>query len=46
MLPEIEFNTRPYCHEFLRQMAKLYEIVVFTAADQSYADEVIDALDT
>ena len=28
MLPEIEFNIRPFAREFLREMAKTFEIVV------------------
>jgi TFIIF-interacting CTD phosphatase-like protein len=34
----MRFNVRPGCMEFLSQMAKHYEIVIFTAADQDYAD--------
>mmetsp|Transcript_29051 Transcript_29051/g.28744 ORF Transcript_29051/g.28744 Transcript_29051/m.28744 type:complete len:228 (-) Transcript_29051:358-1041(-) len=29
---------RPYCREFLKEMAQWYEIVVFTAGVQEYAD--------
>lgn len=29
---------RPFVVEFLEQMAKLYEIVIFTAGMQEYAD--------
>lgn len=36
---------RPYCIEFLREMGKIFEIVVFTASRQDYADAVIDKLD-
>ncbi|XP_002979786.2 probable C-terminal domain small phosphatase [Selaginella moellendorffii] len=36
---------RPGVDEFLRDMAKLYEIVVFTAAMQYYADKILDKLD-
>merc|ERR1712032_1159022 len=36
---------RPYCAEFLERMAKLYELVVYTASTQDYADEVCDLLD-
>jgi CTD small phosphatase-like protein 2 len=41
----IKFNTRPFAHEFLREMSKYFEIVIYTAADQTYADEVLDRLD-
>lgn len=37
---------RPYVKEFLTEMAKYYEIVVFTAADKQYANWVLDRLDT
>lgn len=37
---------RPHVKEFLAEMSKYYELVVFTAADQQYADWVLDRLDT
>jgi len=40
-----EFRIRPYSHKFLREMAKYYEIVIFTAALQDYADLIINAMD-
>jgi len=40
------FLIRPNCREFLKEMSELYEIVIFTAAMQDYADWVIDQLDT
>ena len=36
------FLIRPGAHEFLRQMSQAYEIVIFTAAMQDYADWVLD----
>lgn len=39
------FNIRPYAEEFLSTMAKDFEIVVFTAGEQDYADEILDTLD-
>lgn len=36
---------RPHLDEFLVKMAKLYEIVIFTASLSKYADPVIDELD-
>ena len=36
---------RPYCVEFLQRMAQKFEIVVFTAAREDYASQVIDRLD-
>lgn len=32
------FLVRPGCVQFIEQMAKYYEIVIFTAALQEYAD--------
>ena len=37
---------RPGAREFLERMNQYYEIVIFTAAMQDYADWVIDVLDT
>jgi Dullard-like phosphatase family protein len=39
------FLVRPGCVEFIKNMAKYYEIVIFTAALQEYADQVIDQID-
>ncbi len=39
------FMIRPYCIQFLENVSQLYEIVVFTAAMQDYANWVIDNLD-
>lgn len=36
------FLVRPYCIEFLDELSKYFEIVVFTAAVKEYADWVID----
>jgi len=41
----IQFNTRPFANDFLIEMSKFFELVIFTAADQTYADEVLDKLD-
>lgn len=40
------FLVRPGARQFLRDMVKCYEIVIFTAAMQEYADWVLDALDS
>lgn len=37
---------RPGSEEFLQEMSRYYEIVVFTAATQDYADWVLDQIDT
>lgn len=39
------FLIRPGCVQFIEAMAKHYEIVIFTAAMQEYADQVIDQID-
>ena len=38
-------HERPGCHEFLRKISKWYNLVVFTASVQEYADPVIDWLE-
>lgn len=40
--PESHFLIRPGCKEFLEETAKHYELVIFTAAMQDYADSVLD----
>mmetsp|Transcript_25423 Transcript_25423/g.22580 ORF Transcript_25423/g.22580 Transcript_25423/m.22580 type:complete len:289 (+) Transcript_25423:50-916(+) len=44
--PNSCFLTRPGALEFLEEMYKYYEIVVFTAGMKDYADWVLDQLDT
>lgn len=39
---ESYFLIRPFCNEFLREMALYYEIVIFTAGVQEYADWVVN----
>ncbi|TVY34773.1 Nuclear envelope morphology protein, partial [Lachnellula occidentalis] len=36
---------RPHCDDFLRRICKWYNLVVFTASVQEYADPVIDLLE-
>ena len=36
---------RPGCNKFLQELGSLYEIVIFTASCQIYADAVIDFID-
>ncbi|XP_024522923.1 probable C-terminal domain small phosphatase [Selaginella moellendorffii] len=36
---------RPFVDDFLRQMARVYEIVVFTSCDRRIADPILDELD-
>ena len=37
-------EVRPYVEEFLQIMNKYYELVIFTAGVQSYADWAIDQI--
>ena len=39
------YMIRPGCCRFLRELSKLYEIVVFTAAMPDYADWILDQID-
>ena len=39
------FLIRPYCYEFLRDMSDIFEIAIFTAAMQDYADGILDKID-
>jgi len=42
---EGKFRIRPGCDKFLKEMSQLYEVVIFTAAMQDYADWVLDSID-
>jgi len=42
-LPKV--RVRPYAELFLREMSKEFEIIIFTAAEQKYAEYVIKLLD-
>ena len=42
---ERKFKIRPYCITFLQTLSELFEIVIFTAASQDYADWILDVLD-
>eukprot|EP00340_Litonotus_pictus_P003672 CAMPEP_0170516004 /NCGR_PEP_ID=MMETSP0209-20121228/2362_1 /TAXON_ID=665100 ORGANISM="Litonotus pictus, Strain P1" /NCGR_SAMPLE_ID=MMETSP0209 /ASSEMBLY_ACC=CAM_ASM_000301 /LENGTH=989 /DNA_ID=CAMNT_0010800749 /DNA_START=55 /DNA_END=3024 /DNA_ORIENTATION=+ len=39
------FIVRPGCNEFLRNIAKVYEVMIFTAATQEYANRVVNLVD-
>lgn len=39
-------HKRPHCDDFLRRVSKWYNLVVFTASVQEYADPVIDFLES
>jgi CTD small phosphatase-like protein 2 len=44
-IERVLFQVRPYAVELLRKMSQLYELVVFTAADQDYATKALASLD-
>ena len=39
------FLVRPGVKEFLEEMAKYFEIVIFTSSPKSYADNILDKID-
>ena len=39
------FLVRPFCLQFLEEMSKFFEIIIFTAALKDYADSILDLLD-
>ena len=39
------FRIRPYCLQFLKELSQIYEIVIFTAGMEEYADWVLNQLD-
>jgi len=41
----IGIKKRPYCTEFLKEMSNYYEIMVFTASHEYYANAVMDYID-
>ncbi|CAK70607.1 unnamed protein product (macronuclear) [Paramecium tetraurelia] len=42
---QVGISIRPHAQQFLRNMAKVYEIIVFTASNPDYANKIIDYLD-
>ena len=42
---EMVFNIRPATDEFLTKLSLYYEITIFTAGEQDYADQILDHLD-
>ena len=42
---EAQVNVRPYAIECLREANEHFQVVVFTASHQNYADPIIDYLD-
>lgn len=45
MQQDIHVRIRPYLMDCLERLSKLYEIVVFTAGVQDYADKILDHID-
>ena len=39
------YMVRPGCHQFLEDLSKLYEIVIFTASTEQSADFILNKLD-
>ena len=44
-LAYISIKFRPFLRQFLTNMAKLFEIVVFTASTKAYASQVVSSID-
>ena len=42
---EIQVRLRPYVIDCLEKLASIYEILVFTAGEQEYADHILDYID-
>ena len=42
---EIRVRLRPYIHDVLEKLCQLYEVVVWTAGVQEYADPILDHID-
>lgn len=42
---KVKIAIRPHAAEFLKEMAEIWNLIVFTASDKKYADYVVDMLD-
>ena len=42
---EISVRLRPYVQDVLEKLSQWYEIIVFTAGQQEYADKILDYID-
>lgn len=38
-------NVRPYAKEIIKKLSKHFDVMVFTAGNQCYADPILDYLD-
>ena len=38
-------NVRPYAKEIIKKMSKYFDVIVFTAGNQCYADPILDYID-
>ena len=38
-------NIRPYAEAFLKELSKIFELIIFTASHSCYANVLIDYLD-
>ena len=38
------YMVRPHCNKFLKTLSEFFEIVIFTAAMQDYADWILDGI--
>jgi CTD small phosphatase-like protein 2 len=38
-------SVRPYAKEIIKNMSRFYDVVIFTAANQCYADPILDYID-
>ena len=41
----MKIHVRPYCREFLSELSKIAEIIIFTAGNKNYANAVMQQLD-
>ncbi|CAD8142595.1 unnamed protein product [Paramecium octaurelia] len=42
---QVRFNIRPYCIEMLSILSQFYELILFTASFQQYADQILEFID-
>ncbi len=42
---DIYVTKRPFLDKFLKEMSKIYNLIVFTASEKKYADSVLKIID-